>query len=117
MIEIIENPSDETLDLIVRQSKFVVFPSLAEGYGLGIVEGILHNKPVICNDMPVFREASQGLALFAKTNDTQEWLRCFTHLTDSRINFDQALRKLRQFKFRSWDDYFDDLCKQIFNKT
>ncbi len=35
-------------------------PSLAEGYGLPIVEALAANIPVIASDIPVFREIAKA---------------------------------------------------------
>jgi len=37
-----------------------VVPSLFEGYGLPVEEAIRLGAPVLCNDIPVFHEVSDG---------------------------------------------------------
>ena len=48
--------SDEFLDSIYDVSSAVLMPSEAEGFGLAVVEGARHGKPLILRDLPVFRE-------------------------------------------------------------
>jgi glycosyltransferase involved in cell wall biosynthesis len=48
--------SDYELDAAYRHARAVVVPSLAEGYGLPVVEALARNTPVIASDLPVLRE-------------------------------------------------------------
>lgn len=42
-----------------------IFPSLAEGFGIPVVEAMNLGIPVLCSDIPVLREIADGLAIFA----------------------------------------------------
>ena len=50
---------DELRDVYARAVAFV-FPSLAEGFGLPLVEAMAAGCPVIASDIPVFREIADG---------------------------------------------------------
>ena len=39
-----------------RNCTALFYPSLFEGFGIPILEGISMQKPVFCSDLPVFRE-------------------------------------------------------------
>jgi glycosyltransferase involved in cell wall biosynthesis len=51
-----EKASDELLVKLYNACSAVVVASLAEGFGLPLIEGALHGKPIIARDLPVFRE-------------------------------------------------------------
>lgn len=53
----------EKLDLI-REAAGLVFASFSEGFGIPVVEGAVFGRPVICSDIPVFREITGGLARY-----------------------------------------------------
>ncbi|HJD98077.1 glycosyltransferase family 1 protein [Mailhella massiliensis] len=58
--------SDEYLDKVYEAAACVLFPSEAEGFGLAVVEGARHGRPLILRDIPVFREiAGESAAYFA----------------------------------------------------
>lgn len=63
--------SDEYLELLYQKASAVIVASLAEGYGLPIIEGAQHGKPLILRDIPVFREAA-GDAAFYFTGEKAE---------------------------------------------
>lgn len=48
--------SDAELAALYDQATAVVVASEAEGFGLSVVEGLWHSRPVIARDIPVFRE-------------------------------------------------------------
>ena len=58
--------SDEYLDRVYAEASGVLFPSEAEGFGLAVIEGARHGKPLILRDLPVFREiAGEHAAYFS----------------------------------------------------
>jgi len=65
--------SDEGMVKIVSESKASLFPSFDEGWGLPIVESLALGTPVVCSDIPVHRECSQGHALFIDPIDGLGW--------------------------------------------
>ena len=58
--------SDQELDHMYAHARALLFPSLAEGFGLPLVEARTRGCPVIASDLPVFRElADEGVSLYA----------------------------------------------------
>lgn len=55
---------DSQLDALYRQATAVVIPSLYEGFGLPVIEAMARGCPVVCSDIPVFREVTGGRATF-----------------------------------------------------
>ncbi len=76
--------SDEYLNLLYQKACTVIVASLMEGYGLPMIEGAQHGKPLILRDIPVFREVA-GKDAFYFTGDTaqaladalEEWLELY----------------------------------------
>lgn len=61
----LESASDETLEYLYEACTGVVVPSLDEGFGLPIIEGLAHRKPVLASDIGVFHElAAPGVSFF-----------------------------------------------------
>ncbi|TAL19725.1 glycosyltransferase family 1 protein [Patescibacteria group bacterium] len=53
---------------LMRSAQGFVFPSLAEGFGLPVVEAMALGVPVLISDIPVFREVAGQNAFFVKPN-------------------------------------------------
>ena len=52
----LEGESDATIDYLYRNAYAVVFPTLDEGFGLPLVEALLHGAACAVSDIPVMRE-------------------------------------------------------------
>jgi glycosyltransferase involved in cell wall biosynthesis len=60
-LRILDQVSDAELIWLYRHARFTVFPSLAEGYGLGVAESLSFGTPVVTADCPALVEASEAL--------------------------------------------------------
>lgn len=62
----IENPSDAEINILYGKATALVSASIAEGFGLPIVEATLRKVPVVASDIPVFREVGgEGVFYFS----------------------------------------------------
>jgi O-antigen biosynthesis alpha-1,2-rhamnosyltransferase len=50
--------SDRELEFCYASARGLVLPSIAEGFGLPIVEALMRGLPVLASDLPVFREVA-----------------------------------------------------------
>ncbi|WP_442755272.1 glycosyltransferase family 4 protein [Methylocystis sp. JAN1] len=64
-----DDVDDGELSYLYDRARALVLPSYAEGFGLPIVEAATRGRPVICSDIPVFREVGRDGVLYFRTND------------------------------------------------
>lgn len=65
---------DRELGRLYANARAVVFPTIAEGCGLPLLEALWRGVPCVCSDLPVLREnADGGGCLVAKLNDAADW--------------------------------------------
>jgi len=65
---------DRDLGRLYANARAVVFPTIAEGCGLPLLEALWRGVPCVCSDLPVLREnADGGGCLVAKVNDVGDW--------------------------------------------
>jgi glycosyltransferase involved in cell wall biosynthesis len=59
----------EVLHAVYRDAGAFVFPSLAEGFGLPVLEALASGLPVVASDLPVVREVADDHALLCVPGD------------------------------------------------
>lgn len=64
--------SDALLDKLYSSCAALLAASEGEGYGLPAVEALRHDLPVLCRDLPVFREIAGDAATYFSGNDPAE---------------------------------------------
>ena len=52
----LEDVSDEGLSHLYHACRGLLVASFAEGFGLTLAEAVMHGRPVLARDLPVFRE-------------------------------------------------------------
>jgi glycosyltransferase involved in cell wall biosynthesis len=69
-----EAAEDGTVAELYRLARASVFPTLAEGCGLPLLESLWRGVPCVCSDLPVLREnAAGGGCLPVSVNDVAAW--------------------------------------------
>ncbi len=86
----------EKLDLI-RGAAGLVFPSFSEGFGIPVVEGAVFGRPVICSDIPVFREITGGLADYVDPTRPDDLVRAALAILDGPAAAAGRAEALRRF--------------------
>lgn len=56
--------SNEELEWLMQNSSLISFPTIYEGFGLGVIEAQLRGKPLVISDIQVLREVSGNQAIF-----------------------------------------------------
>lgn len=98
---------DDALAGHLADARALLFPSLAEGYGLPLVEALRHGAPVIASDIPVFREIGQGVPDFLSPADPDAWRRAIlAYATPDSPERAAQLTRLACFRPSSWQDHF-----------
>ena len=65
----IGDATDADLHYAYRHARCLIFPSVAEGFGLPIVEALAQGLPAIASDIPVHREVGGDLATYIPLGD------------------------------------------------
>jgi alpha-1,2-rhamnosyltransferase len=67
----LDQASDADLHLLYAQARGTVNASVAEGFGLPVVEAAMHGVPVIASDIPIFREVGGTGARYFELLDSE----------------------------------------------
>ena len=112
-----ERASDELLQRLYDACTVLLAPSEAEGFGLPLIEASRHGMPILCRDLPVFREVAgehasyfSGYAAADLAAAVQAWLeshKCGTTPSSKSItwmSWKQSTKRLLDVMLRDrWD--------------
>ena len=94
--------NDSELMALVAGSQGMLFPSLAEGFGLPPVEAAALGVPILCNDLEVLREILGDIPVYASVSDSYQWIETVKRLVLS----DPNMRQVGNYTPPSWDNHF-----------
>jgi glycosyltransferase involved in cell wall biosynthesis len=106
--------SDHALHQAYRDCSFTVYPSLREGFGLPILESLWHGRPCVCGANGALGEVSAGGGcLPVACADTESLADGMRQLLANADLYDHLFAEACRRSFRSWDDYTNDLLREI----
>ncbi len=98
--------SDDDLDQIFSRTLALLFPSFEEGYGYPLLEAMQRNIPVICSDIPAFREIAGDYPIYLNPDDLSGWKENIKSI--ARGQYPDALPETTP-DIMSWEKYFRHL--------
>jgi glycosyltransferase involved in cell wall biosynthesis len=94
---------DSMLARLYRGALALCFPSVAEGFGLPVLEALGAGLPVIASDLPVLREVGGDAALFVPVGDDEAFAKTFDAVSDSRLRARLAAAGRERAAAFTWD--------------
>lgn len=99
--------SDFELAGHLSTARALLFPSLAEGYGLPLIEALGLGVPVIASDLPVLHEIGQEIPMFLSPVDELGWEAAILDFVDATSPARAVqLDRISTFRPPSWADHF-----------
>lgn len=109
-IHLLHDVDDNQLRWAYRHALIALYPSQAEGWGLGVSEALAYGVPVVHSDIAVLREVAQGLMPSAGVGDEEAWARLLGDLFSDPGKID-ALREEVRTKYKAGEP--DDFPRQL----
>jgi len=100
------NTEDAELARLIAGARALLMPSFAEGFGLPIVEALQLGTPVICSDLPAFREIARDIPLFLDPLDGRGWERAVLSFLDDCPERSRQQRLMRDYRGPDWENHF-----------
>jgi glycosyltransferase involved in cell wall biosynthesis len=93
--------SDVELNLLYNGALSLVYLSLCEGFGLPLVEAMTCRIPIICSDIPVFREIAAQSALYV--NNESELSKAMSNLIINKsLRYKYSKLAFQRSSYFSW---------------
>ncbi len=71
-VVLLQGVSDAELQWCYGHCELLLAPSIIEGFGLPVVEAMLHHCRIVCSDIPAFREVGGAYCLYASLQPPAE---------------------------------------------
>lgn len=88
----LQDASDEELCWAYQHVRALIAASRDEGFGLPLIEAAYYHLPILCSDIPIFREVTEGYADYFHVMEPlslakalKRWLEADTHPDSSKI--------------------------------
>jgi glycosyltransferase involved in cell wall biosynthesis len=102
--------TDHAVSQAYADCAFTVYPSLAEGFGLPVIESLAHGKPCICSAEGALGEISQhGGCLGLQALDTPSIIAALSSLLGSPDKLATLASAARARTFKNWPEYTAEL--------
>ncbi|WP_176244083.1 glycosyltransferase family 4 protein [Pseudoruegeria aquimaris] len=95
---------DAELAALMAGARAMLFPSLAEGYGLPPIEAAALGVPVVCNTLPVYRETLGDIPIYADASDQYQWVHTVRKLAEASVP--ERKNSADGFRPPQWRDHF-----------
>jgi glycosyltransferase involved in cell wall biosynthesis len=106
--------TDEAISRAYDECAFTIYPSIAEGFGLPVIESLARGKPCICSGHGALGEISRhGGALALDRVDAAHLAAAIASLLDSPAKLSSLAAVARTRVFKSWADYTRELVTWI----
>lgn len=96
--------SDGEYQRMLASCAALLTASRAEGYGLPLIEAFAAGAPVVCSDLPIFREVAGDAAGYAPADDDAAFAARVRELTDPALARERVLAGLDRVRAHSWED-------------
>jgi glycosyltransferase involved in cell wall biosynthesis len=98
--------SSPALRRLMAGARALLMPSLAEGFGLPIIEALTLGTPVLASDLPAHREVGGDLACYLNPRDVMGWVREINRLTADEAHAEALRRHVATYRPMTAIAYF-----------
>lgn len=100
--------SDSGLSWLYDECQVFVYPSLYEGWGLPVVEALIHKRPAIISNRGAIPEAGNGLCSIVDPDNLDEW-----KLRLGEYSHNERTERHCEISFPTWDDTARIVCEEL----
>ena len=111
------NGDDKTLLNLIDNSLCFINTSLYEGFSIPNIESLFSKCPLICSNIPVFKEICGNAALYFDPNSSEDLSKCIDEIISNSVLRNKIIKEsINRSKNFTWDN-----CKnktlEVYNKV
>jgi len=111
------NVSDPEMNYIYQNAICFVFPSLYEGFGLPLLESLANDCPIVCSDIPIFKEVLGSAGAYFDPNsivDMRETIQSIVNDASLRVRYSKkGAVRINDFKINKASKQYLDAYNKI----
>ena len=104
---------DATLEWLYSHAFVTAMPTFGEGFGLPVVESLLHGVPPLVSDIPVMREVGGEAALYFDNRDERDFVRLLNGLISDESAYVAARAKASSYIGVTWREVGERIDKAL----
>jgi glycosyltransferase involved in cell wall biosynthesis len=102
--------NDQELEAAYARCAFTIYPSLAEGFGLPVIESLIRGKPCICSSRGALGESARGGGCrIVDAPNAENLARAMGEMLHTPGVVAQLAAEARTRRFKNWTAYADEL--------
>lgn len=105
--------SDDEYARLLGSAHALVTASKCEGFGLPVIEAMSLGVPVICSDLPIFREVAGKCALFFTPDNQTEFAKQVVALENEKLRAALVKHGREQAKKFNWETSAKELLRAV----
>jgi glycosyltransferase involved in cell wall biosynthesis len=105
-ILILKNVSDAGLDWLYQKTKFTIYPSMYEGWGLPIAESLSYGKLCLASGTSSMQEIAGDLLEYFSPYDTEKCLDKIIKYQNETLLKDKEQQITKNYKATTWQDTY-----------
>jgi len=114
-IFILNGLSNEAIDYLYQNARYVAFLSYTEGFGLPIVEALAKGVPVISYGTKINMETGSKWCKYCMEDKGESLAKLVKEIDDNNIYDDWKKEIVNDYKYLSWDEAANNFIKIIEN--
>jgi glycosyltransferase involved in cell wall biosynthesis len=103
---VVSGLASPSLRELMANARAVLMPSLAEGFGLPVIEALAVGTPVLASDLLVHREVGEDLAIYLDPADDAAWFDAIMKIVENAQETDELRQRITQYCPLTSSDYF-----------
>ena len=112
--------SDSKIASYYKNASLYVFPSVDEGFGIPIIEAMSYSLPIICSDIPVFREIGGNAVHYFDLGDEQSLAKNISLIMDSskirKKLINNGKKRIKDFSREKFIKVFENIILELGEK-
>lgn len=109
----LEGENDATIEYLYKNAYVVVFPTFDEGFGLPLVEALLHGAACAVSDVPVMREVGGTGCDYFDPKSTNSLLKLLSGYLEDAEPYEDCKKRASGYKPVLWDEVVEKIKRDL----